>query len=165
MAACLAVDPGSVRIGVAVSDPRRTIALPLGTVQRAKDGSDLRAIAALVAEREAADVVVGLPVGLSGREGPAAEQARAFARRLADALAPVPVRLVDERFTTTSAHRALHEAGRKGRTHRTVVDRTAAAILLQHVLDAEAAAGDPPAADRRAEPDPLTDGPVDRSER
>jgi putative Holliday junction resolvase len=163
--ACLAVDPGSVRIGVAVSDPRRTVAVPLDTVSRAKDGSDLRAVAAIAAEREVEDVVVGLPVSLSGREGPAAAGAREFAQRLADALAPLPVRLVDERFTTTSAHAALHQAGRKGREHRTVVDRTAAAILLQHVLDAEDAAGQTPAAARRGELVPPSGGPVDRSGR
>ncbi|WP_336923558.1 Holliday junction resolvase RuvX [Aquipuribacter sp. SD81] len=160
MGACLAVDPGSVRVGVAVSDPRRTVAVPLDTLRRSGDGTDVRELAAIAAEREVTDVVVGLPVGLSGREGPAAAEARAYAQRLADALAPLPVRLVDERFTTTSAHQALHQAGRKGRTHRTVVDRTAAAILLQHVLDAEGAGADPQAAARRGEPVPPRGGPV-----
>lgn len=137
MGARLAVDVGSVRIGVAVSDPRRTLALPLQTVRRTTDGSDVRELVALAAEREVDDVVVGLPTGLSGREGPAAVAVRQFTQRLADALDPVPVLLVDERFTTTSAHQALHAAGRPGRRHRTVVDQTAAAILLQTVLDAE----------------------------
>jgi len=162
----LAVDVGTVRIGVAVSDPRRTVAVPLDTVRRAKDGSDLRALAAIAVEREVDDVVVGLPVGLSGREGPAAQSVRAFTQTLADALAPLPVLLFDERLTTTSAHQVLHAAGRPGRRHRTVVDRTAAAILLQTVLDAEAGSGDPGDLGRTALGEPVapTGGPADRSD-
>jgi putative holliday junction resolvase len=161
------VDVGTVRIGVAVSDPRRTIAVGLDTVPRAKDGSDLRTLARIAEEREVDDVVVGLPVGLSGREGPAAATVREFAQRLADALAPLPVVLFDERHTTTSAHQALHAAGRPGRRHRTVVDRTAAAILLQTVLDAEtgSTAAGPSGGRALGEPVPPRDGQADRSER
>lgn len=167
MGARLAVDVGSVRIGVAVSDPRRTVAVPLDTVARAKDGSDLRALVAIAAEREVDDVVVGLPVGLSGREGPAAASVREFTQRLADALAPVPVVLFDERHTTTSAHQALHAAGRPGRQHRTVVDQTAAAILLQTVLDAETGSADQaaPGGPALGEPVPPRGGQADRSDR
>lgn len=167
MGARLAVDVGTVRIGVAVSDPRRTLAVPLDTVRRARDGSDLRAIAAIAAEREVDDVVVGLPVGLSGREGPAAAAVREFTQALADALAPVPVLLFDERLTTTSAHQALHAAGRPGRQHRTVVDRTAAAILLQTVLDREAGSGATggQGAQQLGERVPPRDGQADRSDR
>jgi putative Holliday junction resolvase len=159
------VDVGTVRIGVAVSDPRRTLAIPLDTVARAKDGSDLRALAGIAAEREVDDVVVGLPISLSGHEGPAAASVREFAQRLADALAPLPVVLVDERHTTTSAHQALHAAGRPGRRHRTVVDRTAAAILLQTVLDAEtgSTAEGPSGGRTLGEPVPPRDGKADRS--
>ncbi len=166
MGARLAVDVGTVRIGVAVSDPRRTVAVPLDTVPRATDGSDLRAIAAIAAEREVDDVVVGLPVGLSGREGPAAQSVRAFTQTLADALAPLPVLLFDERLTTTSAHQVLHAAGRPGRRHRTVVDRTAAAILLQTVLDTEAGSGKPgePGGTALGEPVAPTGGPADGSD-
>lgn len=165
MGARLAVDVGTVRIGVAVSDPRRTLAIPLDTVGRAKDGSDLRALAGIAAEREVDDVVVGLPISLSGQEGPAAASVREFAQRLADALAPLPVLLVDERHTTTSAHQALHAAGRPGRRHRTVVDRTAAAILLQTVLDAEtgSAAEGPSGGRTLGETVPPRDGKADRS--
>jgi len=88
----LAVDVGTVRIGIAVSDPRRTVAVPLDTVARAKGGADLRAIAAIAAEREVDDVVVGLPVGLSGREGPAAASVREFTQRLADMARELGVR-------------------------------------------------------------------------
>jgi len=162
----LAVDVGTVRIGIAVSDPRRTVAVPLDTVARAKGGADLRAIAAIAAEREVDDVVVGLPVGMSGREGPAAASVREFTQRLADHLAPLPVLLVDERLTTTSAHQVLHIAGRPGRRHRTVIDKTAAAILLQTVLDSEAGDGDRDAPGDRAlgEPVPPRDGQADGSD-
>lgn len=166
MGARLGVDVGSVRIGIAVSDPGRVIASPLDTVSRSEDGSDLAAIVAIAAEREVEDVVVGLPISLSGREGPAAVSVREFSRRLADALDPVPVLLVDERHTTTEAHRMLHRAGRSGRQHRTVVDRTAAAILLQSVLDADR--GRPGDDDARGaglgEPVPPTGGQDGRSE-
>lgn len=166
MGARLAVDVGTVRIGIAVSDPRRTVAVPLDTVARAPGGADLRAIAAIAAEREVDDVVVGLPVGLSGREGPAAASVRDFTQRLADHLAPLPVLLVDERLTTTSAHQALHAAGRPGRRHRTVVDRTAAAILLQTVLDSAVGDRGSDARDGRAlgEPVPPRGGQADRSD-
>lgn len=166
MGARLSVDVGSVRIGVAVSDPGRVLASPLDTVRRADDGSDLTAIAALAAEREVDDVVVGLPLSLSGREGPAAVSVREFTQRLADALAPLPVLLVDERHTTTSAHAALHQGGRPGRRHRTVVDKTAAAILLQTVLDAEGArlGGHATGGARLGEAVPPTRGQAERSD-
>ena len=166
MGARLAVDVGTVRIGIAVSDPRRTVAVPLDTVARAPGGADLQAIAAIAAEREVDDVVVGLPVGLSGREGPAAASVREFTQRLADHLAPLPVLLVDERLTTTSAHQALHAAGRPGRRHRTVVDRTAAAILLQTVLDSAVGDRGSDARGGRAlgEPVPPRGGQADRSD-
>jgi putative Holliday junction resolvase len=91
---------------------------------------------------------------------------REFAQRLADHLAPLPVVLVDERLTTTSAHQALHAAGRPGRRHRTVVDRTAAAILLQTVLDAGAGSAGPGVPGDRAlgEPVPPRDAQADRSD-
>lgn len=165
MGARLGVDVGTVRIGVAVSDPGRLVATGLDTVPRAGDGSDLRGIAALAAEREVDDVVVGLPLSLSGREGPAAQAVREFAQRLADALDPLPVLLVDERLTTTSAHQVLHAAGRPGRRHRTVVDRTAAAILLQTVLDAAAGgAGGTSGGRQLGEIVPPRGGQADRSE-
>ena len=106
----LAVDPGTVRIGVARSDPSGVLATPLTVVRRGK--GDLDALASLAAAEEAMEILVGLPSSLSGREGPAAATARQFAADLADRVAPLPVRLVDERFTTSTAHGAL----RRGRT-------------------------------------------------
>jgi putative Holliday junction resolvase len=116
------------------------VASPLTTVP-GDAGADpaalARAVAGLVAEHEVSLVVVGLPLSLSGAEGPAAALARRVAGELA-AVLEVPVRLVDERFTTTTAHERLRATGRSERQHRPVVDRAAAAVLLQHVLDAAA---------------------------
>ncbi len=109
----LAVDPGTVRIGVARSDPRGVLATPLTVVRRGK--GDLNALAALAAAEEAMEILVGLPRSLSGREGPAAATARQFAADLADRVAPLPVRLVDERFTTSTAHDALRAGGHDSR--------------------------------------------------
>ncbi len=89
------------------------------------------------------EVIVGLPTGLSGRPGAAAAEARAFAESLAARLAPLPVRLVDERFTTVIAHEALRQGGRGSRQRRTQVDKAAAALILQGALDAERSTGEP----------------------
>ena len=137
----LAIDVGSVRIGIASCDPAGMLATPLATVSRGS--GDLAEIARLCAEREVIEVVVGLPTGLSGQAGTAAEHARAFAAELAPLIAPVPVRLVDERFTTTLAHSALRETGQDAKKRRGTVDRAAAAFLLQSALDAERITGDP----------------------
>jgi putative Holliday junction resolvase len=142
--AVLAVDVGRARTGVAVSDPGRTVASPLATVagDAAADPAGVaRQVADLVVRHGATLVVVGLPLNLSGAEGPSAALARRFAGELA-AATPVPVRLVDERFTTTTAHRRLRETGRSERRRRPVVDRAAATVLLQHVLDAAGAGTD-----------------------
>jgi putative Holliday junction resolvase len=137
----LGVDVGSVRVGVARSDRDGILATPLITVPRdAKTGADLVVLAALVAEHEAVEVIVGLPRSLSGREGPAAATARAYAAQLAERVAPVPVRLVDERLTTVSAERTLAERGVRGRERREVVDQAAAVVILQAALDADRAA-------------------------
>jgi putative Holliday junction resolvase len=132
----LGIDVGAVRVGVAVCDPDGVLATPLVTVPRDVDGgSDLRTIAGLVAEHEAVGVVVGLPRTLAGRDGPAAETARAFADALTGVLA-VPVELSDERLTTVVATRQLRERGVKGRKQRAVVDQAAAVAILQGWLDA-----------------------------
>lgn len=141
----LGVDVGSVRVGLAASDPSGVIASPVETLKRDRtQGSDLRRIATEVTERDALEVVVGLPVSLSGSEGPAARAVRDYAADLAGRVAPVPVRLVDERLSTVSAHQALTASGRSGRRHREVVDQVAAVLILQTALDAERATGRPP---------------------
>jgi putative Holliday junction resolvase len=137
----LGVDPGSVRIGVARCDPAGILASPLDVVRRGK--GDLDRIASLVADNDAIEVIVGLPTSLSGKEGQAAEGARQFAASLAARLAPVPVRLVDERFTTSTAHDALRQGGHDSRARRQTVDAAAAAVLLQAALDAERGSGHP----------------------
>ncbi|MFC6883080.1 MULTISPECIES: Holliday junction resolvase RuvX [Actinomadura] len=137
----LGVDVGSVRIGVARCDPGGVLASPLETVRSGK--GDIDRLVALVAEHEAIEVVVGLPTSLSGREGPAAGKARAFARRLAGRLSPETVRLYDERLTTVTAESGLRAGGVHGRARRQVVDQAAAAVLLQAALDGERLTGRP----------------------
>lgn len=136
------IDPGDARIGVASSDPSGFLATPVETVRRGS--GDLRRIAAIVAEREAIEVVVGLPRSLSGREGPAAAKVREFAARLARRVAPLPVRLCDERLTTVSAESMLREQGRHGAKRRAVVDQAAAVLILQTALDTERTSGQAP---------------------
>jgi putative Holliday junction resolvase len=138
----LGIDPGDARIGVACSDPTGFLASPLETVRRGS--GDVRRIARLAADQTAVEVVVGLPRSLSGEEGPAAAKVRAWAGALARALAPLPVRLVDERLTTLSAEAMLRDRGVKGRARRAVVDQAAAVVILQHALDAERTTGTPP---------------------
>jgi putative Holliday junction resolvase len=137
----LAIDLGSARIGVAASDPDGLLASPLATVPRGR--GDLEALTGLAVSHQAIEVIVGLPTGLSGREGTAAAGARVFAGKLAGRLAPLPVRLVDERFTTVIAHDVLRRGGRGSRDRRSVVDKTAAALLLQGALDRERLTGSP----------------------
>jgi putative Holliday junction resolvase len=138
----LGIDPGDARIGVARSDPSGFLATPVETVRRGR--GDLARIAALVVEDEVVEVVVGLPRSLSGGEGPAALKTRAFAQTLARRIAPVPVRLVDERLTTVSAEAMLRDRGRKGSKRRAVVDQAAAVLILQNALDSERTSGAAP---------------------
>ena len=136
------VDVGDVRIGVAVSDPDGMLATPLETVAAGRDA--MARLAAIVAEHEALECVVGLPLSLSGREGPAAVKVRAFAGGLRDAIAPVPVRLVDERMSTMTADGQLRESGRSGAGKRAIIDQAAATVILQAALDAERTRGTAP---------------------
>jgi putative holliday junction resolvase len=138
----VAVDLGDARIGVAVCDPEGLIAVPLETVRRGP--GDLDRLAEIVSAREAVEVVVGLPTSLSGREGPAAVKVRESARRIGGLVAPVPVRLVDERMTTVTAERVLRDRGKKGAKRRAVVDQAAAVVILQHALDTERTTGSAP---------------------
>ncbi len=135
----IAIDVGSVRIGVASSDPDGILATPVETVPRSRErglaAPDLRRLAAIVEEYEAVEVVVGLPRTLKGRQGTSADAAIAFAERLARVVDPVPVRLADERLTTVSASRALRESGVTARGQRSVIDQAAAVAILQAWLD------------------------------
>ncbi len=140
----IGVDVGSVRVGVAVSDPEGLVAIPLLTLTRRPGSSaELVQLANLVRERAAVGVVVGLPRRLAGDEGPAARAAREYATALARLVAPVQVRLVDERLTTVSAARGLRASGVRGRRGRAVIDQAAASLILQVALDVERSTGRP----------------------
>ena len=145
----LGVDVGSVRVGLAVSDPSGFLATPVETLRRdVAASSDLDRLVAEAVEREALEVLVGLPRSLSGGEGPAAAAAREYAGRLVERLRAAglatPVRLVDERLSTVAAHQHLRASGVKGRRQRSVVDQAAAVILLQAALDGERSTGQAP---------------------
>ena len=138
----LGVDVGSVRVGVARSDPDGVLASPLEVIPQGR--GDMDRLAGIVARHDVLEVIVGLPTTLAGREGPAAAGARQVAAVLAARISPVPVRLFDERFTTTTAHAVLRQSGKNSRARRPMVDQAAAAVLLQAALDAERAMGRPP---------------------
>lgn len=131
----LAVDVGSVRIGVAACDPDGMLATPVETVPRSRDGADLVRLARLVTEYDAVEVIVGLPTTLRGDHGPAAQTATAFADALRRRVAPVPVTVHDERLTTALASRALRAGGRSAKKQRAVIDQAAAVEILQSWLD------------------------------
>jgi len=132
----LAVDVGTRRLGVAVSDPTGTVASPLATVPRRTPAEDAKALAALAGEQDATTVVVGLPVTLAGREGPAAKAVRAWLDELAALLPELDLQLADERLSTVAAERALVGGGVRRRARREVVDQVAASVFLQTWLDA-----------------------------
>ncbi len=131
----LGLDLGDVRIGVAISDPDRRLALPLGTVHVGRPPGELKAIAGLVADNGVALVVVGHPRSLSGAAGPQARHAEEFAGALRGVL-EIPVELQDERLSTVEADRALRDAGATPRERRRAVDAAAAVVILQAWLDA-----------------------------
>ena len=137
----LGVDVGTVRIGVAKSDPDGILATPVVTLRRdlSTEGdalpTDVVELMRLVEVHETVEVVVGLPVTLAGTEGLAAQHVRTYANRLAAALAPVPVVLADERMSTVTATRRLSERGVRGGRRRAVVDQAAAVEILQGWLD------------------------------
>lgn len=132
----LGVDLGERRIGLAVSDPSGVLASPWRTIERTGDpAADRAAIVGAARAVEAQVIVVGLPRSLSGREGPAAQMARAEATALAGAAGGIDVEMHDERFTTREAQRALTAAGKHRRAQRAEIDAAAAAVLLQSYLD------------------------------
>jgi len=138
------VDVGSARVGVAATDVTATLASPVTVLRRdARERRDLDELAELVRERAAVEVIVGLPRTLAGRESASTTDARDYAAALAARIAPVPVRLLDERLTTVSATRQLRSAGRDTRAARPVVDAAAAVVLLETALDRERNTGAP----------------------
>ncbi|MGU3503218.1 Holliday junction resolvase RuvX [Mycobacterium sp. C31M] len=131
----LGVDVGTVRIGVAGSDPDGILATPIETVKRERTGRHLRRLVALVQDVGAVEVIVGLPRTLADRSGSSAQDAIEVADKLAELIAPIPVRLADERLTTVSAQRALRDAGVRAKNQRAMVDQVAAVGILQIWLD------------------------------
>ncbi len=132
----LGIDVGTVRIGVAASDPDRTLAFPVTTVLRGPGAAD--EVARIAEERSASVIYVGLPRTLAGREGRSADDARNFASQVEERTGLV-VRLIDERMSTVTASRTLRAAGKNSRAQRTIVDQQAAVVILDSALDTEKA--------------------------
>ena len=139
----LGIDVVRARVGVAKSDADGLLATPVETVQRGADTpAAVARVLALAAEYDVMELVVGLPLSLSGGDTPSTQDARAFAALLAGG--NLPVRLVDERLSTVTAQSAMRANGRKAKQQRSVIDQAAAVVILQHALDAERASGTAP---------------------
>lgn len=136
----LGVDVGKARVGVARCDADGLLAVPVATVSR--DAKTIERLRDLAVEYDAFEVLVGLPISLSGAETASTADARSVAEALA-ATSGLPVRLVDERLSTVSAHAALRESGRSQRSSRKLVDQVAAVVLLQQAIDVEKSTGNP----------------------
>lgn len=139
----MGIDVGTVRVGISRSDRDGLLATPYETVPRSEDSSDYRRIAALVEEISAQEIIVGLPLGLAGTATASTNDALHFAEQL-NALVSVPIRMVDERLSTVSAARALRANGKSARKSRSVIDQTAATVILQLALDTERQTGSAP---------------------
>jgi len=128
------LDLGTKTIGVAVSDRLLSVATPLATIRRRKFTLDAEALLALIASREVAGLVLGLPRNMDGSEGPRAQSTRAFARNLSR-LTEMPITFWDERLSTVAAERALLEADTTRKRRAEVIDHVAAGYILQGLLD------------------------------
>lgn len=136
------IDVGTVRIGVARSDRDGLLATPVQTIQRTGD-APIAELVAIITELEAVEVIIGLPLSLSGAHTASTEDALIVARELA-LKTDTPCRVIDERLTTVSAHNALRSAGKKQKQTRSVIDQVAAVMILQHALDSERSSGNLP---------------------
>lgn len=145
----IGLDVGERRIGVAIADELGAIASPLTVVWRGRD--DLVEIRKIVRNAEAGRLVIGMPTGLSGREGPQAAAVRAYAAELSEALSDVQIEFWDERLTTAVAERTLREHGGRRNRRTGEVDAIAAAVILQGFLDANRARSVPGSPSRRNE--------------
>jgi putative Holliday junction resolvase len=132
----LGIDVGTVRVGVAASDPEGRMAFPVATVARGPEAAGQ--IARIASERDSSLIFVGLPLTLAGEEGRSAADARLFAQDVAERTDAV-VRLIDERLSTVSASNALRAAGKNARSQRSIVDQQAAVVILGSALDTEKA--------------------------
>jgi putative Holliday junction resolvase len=145
----LGIDVGKARVGVAKCDPDGMLATPVETV--ARDDASVARIVALAEEHAAIEILVGLPLNMRGEDTASTTDARDFAAALGAASA-LPIRLVDERLSTVSAHAALRSSGRSQRSSRSIVDQVAAVVLLQQALDVEKSTGRPPGTPLPQEP-------------
>ena len=145
----LGIDVGRARVGVARCDPDGLLATPVETVPR--DEASVARVIALAEEYSAVELLVGLPLNMRGEDTASTVDAREFATALAEA-STLPVRLVDERLSTVSAHAALRQSGRSQRSSRSIVDQVAAVVLLQQALDVEKSTGRPPGSPVQQEP-------------
>lgn len=134
----MGLDVGEKRIGVAVSDPTGLLASPLQAIKSTPDSDDVESVLRIAAEQDIGEIVVGMPLSLSGRAGPQAKRVSEFARTLASRTS-VPVSFVDERYSTAEAEKRLREAGRRAAKVKARVDAAAAAIVLQAYLDSRSA--------------------------
>ena len=134
MQALVGLDLGDKTIGVAVSDRMLSVATPLETIRRKKFGVDAARLLEIVAEREIAGIILGLPFNMDGSEGPRCQKTRAFARNLSR-LTELPIGFWDERLSTVAAERALLEADTSRKRRGEVIDHVAAGFILQGVLD------------------------------
>ena len=130
----MGLDLGSKTIGIAISDVTRQIATPIETIRRSKFSADAAQLLALAARENAAAIILGMPMNMDGSEGARAQSTRAFVRNLAK-LSPLPVILWDERLSTAAVERMLIEADRSRARRREIVDKLAAAYILQGALD------------------------------
>ncbi len=135
----IAVDVGQVRVGIAKSDSAGILASPVGTYIREKN--DFSGVFSLLKNQEVLEIYVGLPLNMDGTQGKSVQMAQRWARRIARKVAPIPVRMIDERLSSASAHRILQDAGRATITHRAVVDQVAAVIILEQALEYERLTG------------------------
>ena len=128
------LDLGDKTIGIAVSDLRRTVSTPIHVIRRSKFTEDAAALLAILAERNIAGIILGLPLNMDGSEGPRVQSTRAFARNLIK-LTDLPITFWDERLSTVAAERALLEADTSRKRRREVIDQVAAGYILQGALD------------------------------
>ncbi|MEJ1155479.1 MULTISPECIES: Holliday junction resolvase RuvX [Microbacterium] len=145
----IGVDVGRARVGVARCDPDGMLAVPVETV--AREQQSVARVAAIAAEYDALEILVGLPLNMQGTDTQSTTDAREFAAALAQ-VSERPVRLVDERLSTVSAHAALRSSGRSQRSSRNIVDQVAAVVLLQQALDVEKNTGRSPGTPLSQEP-------------
>lgn len=128
------LDLGTVTIGVALSDLRRSVATPIAVIRRTKFTEDARRLLELLAARGAVGIILGLPLNMDGSSGPRVQSTQAFARNL-ERLTPLPIAFWDERLSTVAATRALLEADASRKRRAAVIDQVAAGYILQGALD------------------------------